>query len=168
MKKVLILAAGVAALALPGLASAADLSGAWKLVVVVADMTVHVSCELKQSGADLSGTCGRTDEGAVEKPAAVTGQGAAWSYSISFQDMPLKLDYAGNVKSDTAMDARSPSPARTEPSRARRGNPDPPVRSPLPPRGGGQGGGPRGPFRFAAAEPPSSGTRSSQRRRRAR
>jgi hypothetical protein len=110
MKKLSIVAACLGALALPGLASAADLSGAWKLVVNVGDMTVHVSCDLKQSGADLSGSCGRTDEGSVEKPAAVTGKvdgsAATWSYSVSFGDMPLKLDYAGAVKSATAMDGK--------------------------------------------------------------
>jgi hypothetical protein len=110
VKKMLIGAAAAGALALPGLASAADLSGAWKLVISVADMTVHVSCDLKQSGAELSGSCGRTDEGAVEKPAPVTGKvdgvTATWSYSVSFGDMPLKLDYTGNAKSDTAMDGK--------------------------------------------------------------
>ena len=61
MKKLLMIAGCLGALALPGLASAADLTGSWKLVVSVADMTVHVSCDLKQSGADLSGACNRTD-----------------------------------------------------------------------------------------------------------
>jgi hypothetical protein len=110
MKKLSIAAACLGALALPGLASAADLSGAWKLVVTIADMPVHISCDLKQSGADLSGTCGRTDEGGVEKPAPVTGKvdgsTATWSYSITFGDMPMKLDYTGNVKSATAMDGK--------------------------------------------------------------
>ena len=110
MKKLSIVAACLGALALPGLASAADLSGAWKLVVTVGDMTVHVSCDLKQSGADLSGACARTDSEAAEKPAPVTGKvdgsTAAWSYSVTFGDMPLKLDYTGAVKSDTAMDGK--------------------------------------------------------------
>ena len=110
MKKLAILAACLGAVALPGLASAADLTGAWKLVVNVAGMTVQVSCNLKQSGADLTGTCNRTDGDAPEKPAAITGKvdgsTAAWSYSVSFGDMPLKLDYSGNVKSDTAMDGK--------------------------------------------------------------
>ena len=105
-----IFAAAACALALPGLASAADLTGAWKLTISVADMTVHVACDLKQSGADLTGTCGRTDADSAEKPAAVTGKvdgaSATWSYSVSFQDMPLKLDYVGNVKSDTAIDGK--------------------------------------------------------------
>lgn len=110
MKTLSILAGAAAALALPGLASAADLSGAWKLVVTVGDMTVHVSCNLMQAGASLTGTCGRTDEGFVEKPAAVTGSvdgsAAKWSYSISFQDMPLALAYTGAATSDTAMSGK--------------------------------------------------------------
>ena len=108
MKKLSIALACLGAMALPSLASAADLSGAWKLVVNVAGMTVHISCDLKQAGADLTGTCGRTDGDAPEKPAAATGHVdgavAKWSYSVSFSDMPLKLDYTGNIKSDTAMD----------------------------------------------------------------
>lgn len=110
MKKLMLAAACLGAMALPGLASAADLSGPWKLVVDVAGMTVHIGCDLKQSGADLSGTCNRTDGDAPEKPAAITGKVdgsvATWSYSVSFGDMPLKLDYTGNVKSDTAMDGK--------------------------------------------------------------
>jgi hypothetical protein len=110
MRKRLILAACAAAMALPGLASAADLNGAWKLMVDVGGMMVHVSCDLKQSGADLSGTCNRTDGDMPEKPAPVTGKVdgamATWSYSVSFGDMPLKLDYSGEVKSDTAMDGK--------------------------------------------------------------
>ena len=73
-------------------------------------MTVHVTCDLKQAGTALSGTCNRTDDGNVEKPAAVTGtvngSAAAFSYSISFQDMPLKLDYSGEAKSDTSMSGK--------------------------------------------------------------
>lgn len=110
MNKLIIAAACLGGLALPGLASAADLSGAWKLTISVADMTVHVSCDLKQTGADLGGTCGRTDEGQVEKPAAVTGKvdgaNASWSYSVTFGDMPLKLDYTGAATSDTAMSGK--------------------------------------------------------------
>ncbi len=110
MRKLLILGAAAGALALPGLANAANLSGAWKLTVDVGGMTVHVSCNLTQSGADLSGTCNRTDPEAVEKPAAVTGKvdgsTATWTYSISYQDMPLKLDYTGNAASDTAMSGK--------------------------------------------------------------
>ena len=110
MKTLVIAAACAAALSLPGLASAADLTGAWKLVVNVAGMTVHIGCDFKQAGADLTGTCHRTDGDAPEKPAPITGKvdgsNAAWSYSISFGDMPLKLDYTGAIKSDTAMDGK--------------------------------------------------------------
>ena len=111
MRKFLILAAAAAAaagaLTLPGLASAADLSGAWKLTVDVGGMTVHVACDLKQAGADLGGTCNRTDADNVEKPTPITGKvdgsTATWSYSVSFGDMPLKVDYTGTASSDTAM-----------------------------------------------------------------
>ena len=54
MKKLLILAAMAGAMALPGLANAADITGAWKVAVNVADMTFHSTCDFKQAGAALS------------------------------------------------------------------------------------------------------------------
>ncbi len=94
MKKLLLI--GAALTLAPTLAFAADLSGAWKLAVKVGDMDVPVTCNLTQSGTALGGTCGRSD--GTEKPGAVTGtvtgDTAAFSYSVSYQDMPLKLDYA--------------------------------------------------------------------------
>ena len=106
MKKLLI-AAAAAALFAPSLASAADLSGVWKIVANVQDMTVDVTCDLTEQGAALSGTCGRTDAGG-ETPVAtsgtVDGSTAKWAYDVNFQGMPLHIAYTGDVKSDTAME----------------------------------------------------------------
>ena len=105
MKKLLILAAAAAALSLPGLANAADLTGAWKVVVSFGDMTFHTNCDFKQAGNALSGTCISADpapDGApAPKPAAVTGTvdgaNASFGYDISFGDMMIHLDYKGVV-----------------------------------------------------------------------
>ena len=110
MKKLLILAAAAGALTLPGLANAADVSGAWKVTVSAGDMMYHSACNLTQTAAALTGTCVSTDaspDGSAPKPSAitgsVTGSSVKWSYDISFGDMMLHLDYAGALSSDTAM-----------------------------------------------------------------
>ena len=111
MKKLLILAAAAGALILPGLANAADVSGAWKVVVTFGEMTFHTNCAFTQSGAALTGTCTPADPpqpGAdAPKPAAVTGSvdgsNVKFGYDINIADMMLHLDYAGVLDSDTSM-----------------------------------------------------------------
>ena len=95
---------------LPGLANAADASGAWKLATVVGDMTYHTNCSFTQAAAALTGTCVAADaspDGSAPKPANITGSvdgsNVKFSYDVSFGDMQLHLDYAGALKSDTAM-----------------------------------------------------------------
>jgi hypothetical protein len=104
MKKLLIVAAMAAgALALPGLANAADVTGAWKVAVTFGDMTFHTNCDFKQAAAALSGTCISADpapDGApAPKPAVVTGSvdgsNVKFGYDIMLGDMPLHLDYVG-------------------------------------------------------------------------
>jgi opacity protein-like surface antigen len=111
MNKLLILAAAAAALSLPGLASAADVSGAWKLAVNVGDMTYHTNCALMQDGATLSGTCTPADPppdgGDAPKPVAVTGtvdgSNVKFAYDMTFGDMMIHLAYTGALTSDTVM-----------------------------------------------------------------
>ncbi|HEY5409382.1 MAG TPA: hypothetical protein VIJ94_01525 [Caulobacteraceae bacterium] len=111
MKRFLILAACAGALALPGLANAADVTGAWKVTISVADMTFHAVCNFTQAGGALTGTCMPSDpapDGApAPKPSPVTGKvdgsNVAFGYDITFSDMPLHLDYTGTLSSDTAM-----------------------------------------------------------------
>lgn len=110
MNKLLILAASAAALALPGLANAADASGAWKLATVVGDMTYHTNCSFTETAPALTGTCVAADatpDGSTPKPVPITGSvdgsNVKFSYDVSFGDMQLHLDYAGAMTSDTAM-----------------------------------------------------------------
>ena len=111
MKMLLIAAAAASVLALPGLANAADVTGAWTVVISAADMTFHATCNFAQTGGDLAGTCAPTDpspDGSpAPKPSAVTGKvdgsNVKFGYDISFGDMPLHLDYTGALSSDTAM-----------------------------------------------------------------
>ena len=104
MRKLLLISA--LALLAPSAASAADLSGAWKIVADVGGMMVDVGCTFTQQGANLTGTCARTDTPG-EKPAAVTGtldgSTVKWAYDVTFNDMPLHVAYTGQATSDTAM-----------------------------------------------------------------
>ena len=113
MNKFMISAVAAAAMALPGFAHAADVTGAWKLAINIADMTFHTNCAFTQAGATLSGTCTPADAppgGDAPKPSTVTGsvdgQNVKFGYDISFGDMTMHLDYAGALKSDTAMDGK--------------------------------------------------------------
>ena len=110
MKKLLILAAAAGALTLPGLANAADVTGAWKITVSAGDMMYHSACNFTQAAAALTGSCVSTDaspDGSAPKPAtfvgSVDGSNVKWGYDISFGDMMLHLDYAGALSSATAM-----------------------------------------------------------------
>ncbi len=110
MNKLLIGAAVACALSLPGLANAADASGAWKLATVVGDMTYHTNCSFTQAAAALTGTCVAADatpDGSPAKPSNITGSvdgsNVKFSYDVSFGDMQLHLDYSGALKSDTAI-----------------------------------------------------------------
>jgi hypothetical protein len=102
--KTLVLFTAVAAL-VPAVASAANVSGTWKLDVDVGGQAVPVTCSLTQTGAALTGTCNRSDGG--EKPAQVTGSvdgsTAKFAYDVQFQDMPLHIAYTATQVSDTAM-----------------------------------------------------------------
>ena len=111
MKKLLILAAACA-LSLPGLASAANITGLWKVTVNAGDMMFHSNCDLKQSGSAITGTCVSTDAppgggGDAPKPSAVTGtvdgSTVKFAHDVSFGDMTMHLDYTGALASDTAM-----------------------------------------------------------------
>ena len=111
MKKLLIAAAALGALSLPGLANAADVTGAWKLAVSFGDMTFHTNCNFTQAGAALTGTCTPADAppggGDAPKPAPVTGSvdgsNVKFAYEVSFGDMKLMLNYTGALDTDTSM-----------------------------------------------------------------
>jgi hypothetical protein len=105
--KTLLIAAAAAALIAPGVAAAADLSGAWKLVIAAGDMTFNINCDLKQQAAALSGTCTPVGiDGAM--PSAFTGTvdgaTAKWAYDVDFGGNNMHLAYTANLKSDTAME----------------------------------------------------------------
>ena len=100
MKKLLIAAAVLLA---PTAASAADLSGVWKLNLDIAGMMIPLACTFTETGQTLGGTC----DGADGKPAAVTGaidgSKVTWAYDTKFQDMPMHVAYTGEIKADASI-----------------------------------------------------------------
>ena len=98
MKTLALIAAAL--LLAPGVAAAADLTGAWTISTNVADMPFTIVCNMTQTGAVLGGTCGVKD--APDKPSVLTGaadgDSAKWAYDVTFQDMPLHVDFAGVAK----------------------------------------------------------------------
>ena len=102
--KLRILAA-LAALSIPGVAAAADVSGAWKVSTNANGQALTINCSLAQAAAALSGTCGLAD--GSETPAQLTGtvdgDKAAWAYDVDFQGQKLHVSFAGMVDSPTAM-----------------------------------------------------------------
>ncbi len=98
MKKLALIAAAL--LLAPGVAAAADITGAWKLDANVADMPMTIVCNITQTGNALSGTCGLKDQPDPPTPftgGTIDGSTAKWAYDIKFQDMPLHVAYAAEV-----------------------------------------------------------------------
>jgi hypothetical protein len=100
--KTLLIAAAALVLA-PAVASAADLSGMWKLNLNIADMAIPLGCTLSQSGGALTGTCDGADGKPCQVTGTVDGTKVAFAYDTTFQDMPMHVAYTGEMKSDTSM-----------------------------------------------------------------
>jgi hypothetical protein len=103
--KTLIAAAAAAALLAPGIAAAADLTGAWKIDLDIGGMQFHADCKMTQTAAALTGSCAGAD-GAP--PSAMTGtvegSTAKFAYDITYQGNPMHVAYTGEVKSDKAIE----------------------------------------------------------------
>jgi len=98
-----LLIAGALALACPAVASAANLSGTWKLNTKIQDAPSEIDCTFAQSGAALTGTCNRAGDPAAPATGTVADKTAKWSYSIDFGGQKIEVDYTADVTSDTAM-----------------------------------------------------------------
>ena len=104
--KTLLLAAATAALLVPGIAAAADLTGSWKLSLDIGGMPFETACTLTQTGTALSGGCSGSDSKDPPAPVtgAVDGATAKFAYDITYQGNPMHVAYTAAIKSDTAMD----------------------------------------------------------------
>ena len=102
MKTVLIIAA---ALALPGAALAADISGAWKVDSSVGATPISINCNLVQTGGKLTGDCAPATgtAGPTALTGTVDGAKAQWGYDVTFRGQPAHVGYEADIKSDSAM-----------------------------------------------------------------
>lgn len=103
MKTKMLLVVGALALACPAVASAANLSGTWKISTKIQDAPSEIDCAFTQSGDALTGTCNRAGDPAAPATGTVAGTTAKWSYSIDFGGQKIEIDYSGDLTSDTAM-----------------------------------------------------------------
>jgi len=96
-KRMIIVA--VAAFAAAGGASAADLSGTWKVTGDVAGNAVEPTCTFKQEGALLSGKCGAGDNAGDISGGTVTGKDVAWSWEAG----GFTLAFKGTADTDKSI-----------------------------------------------------------------
>ena len=114
MKTLVIIAAVLLA---PAAASAADLTGAWKVASSVGTTAITVNCNLVQTGHALSGTCAPATGDAG--PTALTGwvedDHALWGYDVTFRGQPAHVGFIADIKPDGTLSgalelAGKPSP----------------------------------------------------------
>ncbi len=99
MLKRLILAGAL--LLAPSLAAAADVSGAWTLNDDFASIgrKFTITCTFTDDGGKLSGPC-KSDQGDATATGAVDGANVEFGYDVTYQGLPLHLDYKGAVQED--------------------------------------------------------------------
>ncbi len=89
----------------PTVASAADLSGTWKLDNTFNGKVSVIYCTFVQSGNALSGSCKPDLPGMEASPltGTVTGSSAKWGYDLKFNGKPARVDYAAALAADGSM-----------------------------------------------------------------
>ncbi len=100
--KLLILAAALLA---PCAASAADVSGAWKVDSSVGATPISIKCNLVQTGTVISGDCAPATgaAGPTSFTGTVDGAHAKWGYDVTFNGAPAHVGYDALITSDTTM-----------------------------------------------------------------
>jgi hypothetical protein len=101
--KTLVVAAVLIA---PAIASAADLSGAWKVSSSVGATPITVDCALLQKDKALGGACapGTGPAGpAAFSDGVVDGNHASWGYDVTFNGAPAHVGFKAEITSDTTM-----------------------------------------------------------------
>ncbi len=93
--------AALAAL-VPGLVSAADFGGDWKLDNAFNGAVAVIRCTLVQSGNALSGSCRPDVNGmaATQLTGTVEGSRAKWGYDLVFNGRPARVDYEVTLAAD--------------------------------------------------------------------
>src|SRR5260370_21561599 len=73
-----------------------SVDGKWKVVSTIAGNESTVDCTIKQTGADLSGTC-TGQQGDVKITGKVDGATVTWSYTSEYNGTELSIKYSGKL-----------------------------------------------------------------------
>jgi hypothetical protein len=92
----------------PGLASAADFSGTWKLDNDFNGRVSVIHCTLVQVKDALSGSCRPDIEGmeAEKLTGTVKGSTAKWGYDLVFNGQPARVDYEVALAADGSLSGK--------------------------------------------------------------
>jgi len=83
-------------------ASAADVSGAWKLEGDIAGVHINRVCTIKQAENKLTGGCkNQTNELALT--GEVNGNDVIWNYDTEYEGTKVTLVFKGTVEAGTSM-----------------------------------------------------------------
>ncbi|HEV3197966.1 MAG TPA: hypothetical protein VGZ73_08665 [Bryobacteraceae bacterium] len=90
-------------------ASAADVSGAWRLEGDIAGVHIDRVCTIKQADNKLSGGCkNQTNELALT--GEVNGNAVTWNYDVDFEGTKLSLVFKGTLEAGTSMKGKIETP----------------------------------------------------------
>ena len=83
-------------------ADAPTITGKWKVHIAIADRQLDITCNLTQTGEELSGTC-ESPAGSVNLAGKVNAKKVTWSYKTNSEAGPITLNYNGSVESPTSI-----------------------------------------------------------------
>jgi len=94
-----------AAALVPALASAADISGSWKLENTFNGNVSVINCTLVQKDETLSGSCKPDVAGmeASQLTGTIKGSDAKWGYDLVFNGRPARVDYEVKLAADGSL-----------------------------------------------------------------
>jgi hypothetical protein len=90
----------------PVLASAADISGTWKLDNTFNGRVSVINCTLVQKDEALSGSCKPDVEGmaASNLTGTIKGSDAKWGYDLVFNGRPARVDFEMKLVADGSLE----------------------------------------------------------------
>ncbi len=77
-----------------------SLTGKWQLHLSIAGNESDATCDLTQSGNELSGAC-RAETGTAKLAGKVEANKVTWSYKIDYNGSPLTLQYSGTLGAES-------------------------------------------------------------------
>jgi len=87
---------------MPAMASAADISGNWKLENTFNGNVSVINCTLVQKGETLTGSCKPDVAGMEASPLTgrIKGSDAKWGYDLVFNGRPARVDFEVRLAPD--------------------------------------------------------------------